>query len=331
MCDHLRNKKTGTTAAGTQRYKCLDCGKRFTDSTRTLGGMRIGTDKAAQIVHCMMEGVGVRGTARLAGVCNDTVLDTLVLVGQRCKLFTEGEIVGVPVKDVQADELWSFVGMKERTRRKNSLPVGSCGDSYCFVGLERNHKLALAWHMGDRTHESGVAFTRKLARACRHDERFQVTTDGWSPYKHLIPNHFRGADFGMVIKIFGPSHDAGRYSPAAIIETKRKVIKGEPDIDRMNTSHVERHNLSIRMGLRRFTRLTNGFSRKQLNHEAALGLYFAHYNFVARHGTLKTTPAVAAGIASRQMTVAELIERTADYNPPQRTGDLQTFLDSLPE
>jgi transposase-like protein/IS1 family transposase len=330
-CNHVRNRKDGSTKVGTQRYRCCDCGKRFTESTSTLGGMRIGVEKSAQIVHCMMEGVGVRGTARLAGICPNTVLDTLVLVGQRCKAFTEGELVGVPVKDVQCDELWSYVGMKERTRKLNSLPVGIVGDSYCFVGLERNHKLALAWHMGDRTHENGVAFVRKLARACSQDERLQISTDGWMAYKHLIPNHFRGADYGMIIKIFGASHDSGRYSPAAIIETKRKTIKGSPDESRINTSHVERHNLTMRMQLRRFTRLTNGFSRKHANHEAALGLYFAHYNYVQKHGTIRTTPAVAAGLTDKPWTAAELIERTADYNPPRRTGDWQKFLDILPD
>jgi transposase-like protein/IS1 family transposase len=330
-CNHERTKKSGLTKCGTQRYKCLDCGKRFTDSTSTLGGMRIGTEKAAQIVHRMMEGVGVRGTARLAGVCPNTVLDTLLLVGQRCKAFCEGEIVGVPVKDVQCDELWSFVGMKEWTRKYRSRPVGSCGDSYCFVGLERNHKLALAWHVGERTHDNGWAFVRKLSRACAHTQRVQVSSDGWKPYKHLIPNHFHGADYGMIIKIFGNAPDGGRYSPGQIIETKRKSIKGNPDLDRINTSHVERHNLTMRMQLRRFTRLTNGFSRKQENHEAALALYFAHYNFCQRHGTIKTTPAVAAGIANRPMSVADLIDRTADYNPPERQGDWQRFLDTLPD
>ena len=131
----------------------------------------------------------------------------------------------------------------------------------------------------------------------------------------------------MLIKIYANGQDTGRYSPGQIIEIKRKAIAGQPDIDRMCTSHVERHNLNMRMCMRRFTRLTNGFSRKLVNHEAALGLYFAAYNFVMKHGTIKTTPAVAAGIASSQWTVAELIERTAGYNPPTA---LEQFIDGLP-
>jgi hypothetical protein len=143
--------------------------------------------------------------------------------------------------------------------------------------------------------------------------------------------HFlRRADFGVLIKVYGKSPDTVRYSPAPIIEVKYKNAWGEPELERMCTSHVERGNLTIRMGLKRFTRLTNGFSRKLENHEAALGLRFAHYNFVARHTSLKTTPAVAAGIADDRWTVEELVERTAGYNPPKPT-EWERFLDSLPD
>jgi hypothetical protein len=135
------------------------------------------------------------------------------------------------------------------------------------------------------------------------------------------------ADFAQLLKIYSKGEETGRYSPGQIIEVKRKAICGQPEIERMCTSHVERHNLSMRMFMRRFTRLTNGFSRKVLNHEAALGLYFAAYNFVNRHSTIKTTPAVAAGIADEQWTIEMLIERTAGYNPPTH---LDRFIDSLP-
>lgn len=153
---------------------------------------------------------------------------------------------------------------------------------------------------------------------------------GWQPYKRLIPNQFSEADFAILIKVFANGQDTGRYSPGQIIELKFKPIIGEPDMDRVCTSHVERHNLTMRMAMRRFTRLTNGFSRKLENHEAALGLYFATYNFVNKHSSLKTTPAVAAGIASQPWTVAELIERTACYNPPRPTA-WERFIDGLPD
>lgn len=329
-CTHQNNKRDGRTKAGTQRYRCLDCGRKFTDSTSKLQGMRIGTDKAAQIVRCMCEGVGIRGTARLAGVAKDTVLDVLGIIGQRCRLFLDDTIFNVPVKDVQADELWSFVFCKDKTRKALSLPTQFYGDKYCYVGMERHHKLVLAWHIGSRDMEDGRDFLLKLNRACWQN-KFQLTTDGWAAYKRLTPRCLPRADLGILIKVYGKSSDTIRYSPAPIIEIKHKVGWGQPDLTRSCTSHVERGNLTVRMGLKRFTRLTNGFSRKLFNHEAALGLHFAHYNFVARHSTLKTTPAVAAGIASDRWSVEQLIETTAAYNAPHEPTAGDRFIDRLPD
>jgi IS1 family transposase len=228
------------------------------------------------------------------------------------------------------DELWAFTGCKERTRIALSKPVGTCGDTYCFIGMERNSRLILAWHMGSRTSENGYTFAKKLARACRK-ERFQISTDGWRPYKHMIPYVFPGADYGQIIKIFS-NKDAARYSPGEIVEIRLRQIAGNPDEDRINTSHSERFNLSIRMGMRRFTRLTNGFSRSHAHHEAALALFFMHYNYCAVHGTLGTTPAVAAGLADNAWTVAEMIERTANYRKPEppKMG-WPEFLDTIPD
>ncbi len=327
MCSHDRSKKHGKTETGAQRYRCLDCGKTYVESTRSLDGMRVGLDKAEQTIRCMMEGLSVRATARLAGVAKDTVLDLLVLIGGRCKRFSEATLVDVPVKDVEADELWSFVGCKEKTRKELSLPIRKFGDQYCFIGLERSTKLVLAWHLGMRETGNGEWFIEKLSHAC-WKKPFQITTDGWLPYKPAISWGMPHAHYGVLVKIYRPTQDTGRYSPAAIQQIKRKKLRGNPDEDRMCTSMVERHNLSLRMGLRRFTRLTNGFSRKIENHEAALGLYFAHYNWVKRHGTLKTTPAVASGLAEKPWSIGELIEQTMSYNPP---SSLRLFLDSLPD
>lgn len=324
-CIHPRAHKYGKTKGGEQRFRCLDCTRTFVESTRALNGMRIGTDKSARIIRCLMEGMGIRSVARLESLSTNTVMDLLALVGQRCTMFLNDAVVGVQVSDVQADELWSFVYCKDKTRKRLSLPVAHFGDKYCFVGLERYNKLALAWHVGTRDHEDARTFVMKLARACgNHD--FQITTDGWQPYKRLVPSIMRGADFAILVKIFAHGQDTGRYSPGQIIELKYKPIAGEPEHDRICTSHVERHNLSMRMAMRRFTRLTNGFSRKLENHEAALGLYFAAYNFVTRHSSLRTTPAVAAGIADDRWTIEQLIERTACYSPPTA---FDKFLDTI--
>lgn len=329
-CSHERTKRAGLTKAGTQRHKCLNCGKRFTHSTSTLAGMRIGVDKAEQIIKLLCEGMSVNAVSRITDADAHTIIDLLLVVGERCKRYMENVIADVQVQDVQIDELWSYIGCKERTRKRLSRPVGSCGDQYCFVGLEKHSKLVLAWHMGERTGEEGWSFVRKLKRACG-SHRFQISSDGWRPYKHLIPNHFSNADYGMIIKIFTSAQDTTRYSPGQIIEVKRKRIAGNPDERRMNTSHCERFNLSIRMSIRRFTRLTNGFSKTHASHEAALGLFFMYYNFCAKHGTLKTTPAVAAGLTQERWTVAEMIERTASYIPPQRLTTLGERIEELPD
>jgi len=329
-CTHSRAQKFGKTETGKQRFRCLDCRKTFTDDTSKLNGMRIGLDKAAQVVRCFAEGVGVRGIVRLTGASKNTVLDLLCMIGQRCKLFLEDAIVNVPVTDVQADELWSFVAMKDKTRKRLSLPPTFVGDKYCFVGMERHHKLVLAWHLGARDIDQGREFLLKLNRACWQN-KFQLTTDGWMPYKRLVPHVLRRADLGIVIKIYGKSDDTVRYSPAPIIEVKYKAGWGQPYLDRMCSSHIERGNLTIRMGSKRFTRLTNGFSRKLFNHEAALGLHFACYNFITRHTTLKTTPAVAAGIADDRWTAEQLIEMTAAYKAPNEPTAFERFLDKLPD
>jgi len=311
-CPHELAKKFGKSDSGAQRYRCLDCGKTWVDSTRVLDGMRLPLDKAEEIIRFTMEGMGIRATCRMANVSKGTVLDLLTLIGTRCKRFSESTIVDVPVKDVQADELWSFVYCKDRTRQQLSLPKAVTGDQYCFVGTERHSRFVLAWHLGERTTPEGWRFVKKLGKAC-WTSPYQITTDGWMPYRHLIPNQLRHVDYALFMKIYRNSQGEGRYSPGSIIEIKTKMVSGNPDPERMCTSHVERGNLSIRMGLRRFTRLTNAFSRKWENHEAMLGLYFAHWNWTQFHGTLKTTPAVAAGVANHQWTVRELIERTSSY------------------
>jgi transposase-like protein/IS1 family transposase len=326
-CSHQNAKKFGTTASGKQRFRCRDCGKTFTESTGTLDGMRIGTDKAAQVISLLAEGMGVRPVTRIAGIGKTAVLDLMTLVGERCRRFSEDSIVNVPVKDVQADELWSFIYCKEKTRKLLSLPLATHGDTYCFVGMERTSKIVLAWHLGNRELESGEQFIAKLAHAC-WKENFQFSTDGWQNYKRLVRTHLGTCDFGMIVKIFSNAQDTTRYSPGTIIELKKKAIQGNPDEARMCTSHVERNNLSIRMGMKRFARLSNGFSRKFENHQAALGLHFALYNYVTVHGTLRTTPAVAAGVAQKPWTVAELIERTRDYSPPPVQ---RTLFESIPD
>jgi IS1 family transposase/transposase-like protein len=314
VCRHPNRKKHGTTATGCQRFRCKDCGQTITEKTTALEGMRIDLDRVATIVKCLVDGMGVRATGRITDTDHHTIMDLLVLIGDRCKRFLEAKCVSLIVNDVEVDELWSFVRCKEKTRQMRMLPLATFGDQYCFVGLEANTKLILAWHLGNRELGSGRRFIEKLARACA-TTGFHIATDGWTNYKTLIRGHMasHNVQYTALIKLYGTASQTTRYSPAPIMSVKRKPVIGSPDLKRACTSHIERQNLSIRMGLRRFTRLTNAFSKKFENHEAAIGLYFAYYNFCMKQTALKTTPAVAAKLTDHVWTARELIEATMGY------------------
>ncbi len=219
----------------------------------------------------------------------------------------------MPVEDIQCDEIWSFVGCKERTRER--LDKGTeFGDCYTFTALERNTKLLVTWHAGKRCPADTERFIHKLNTAT--SGRFQVSTDGYGPYLVAIPWIMAGrVDFGQVVKNYATPDvkDQRRYSPATVSSCEKNPILGDPDVDNICTSHVERHNLSMRMGMRRLTRLTNGHSKKWENHEAALGLWFAYYNYCRVHMTLKTTPAKAAKLTDHTWTVVELLEKIATH------------------
>ncbi len=312
-CSHSKRRKHGTTKEGTQRFRCSVCGKCFTESTDKLAGMRIGLDKAEQILRCLLEGNSVNSTMRLTDTNAHTIIDLLVLIGGRCQRFMKNYLRGIECKDIQADEIWNFVGCKQKTAER--LKKGAeFGDFYCYTSIERETKLLVAWHLGKRSGEDTSTFCKGLAESTQG--KFQLTTDGYAPYGWAVPVHLRarGVDFAQLTKIYGaPSQvEQRRYSPARITGIKKSRQMGTPDPKQICTSHVERSNLTIRMGIRRFTRLTNGFSKKCENHEAALGLFFAYYNFCRTHKTTKTSPAVAHGIAQHVWTVRELIERTVN-------------------
>ena len=311
-CSHERRRKHGTTKGGAQRFRCRDCGKTFTESTDLFNGMRIGLDKAEQIVKLLVDGMSVSAVCRFTEIDKKTVLDLLVLVGERCKQFLETEIRDVIVEDVQIDEVWQYIYAKQKTCDRKDIE-GKVGDSYTFTAVERTTKLVLAWHFGRRDQYATDTFCEKLRDATAG--RFHLSSDGFAPYRQAVPMQLGSkVDFGMLIKIFGaPSKDDQRkYSPAQIISTRKEAVWGNPDKDRICTSHTERANGTMRNFIKRMCRLTYCFSKKWENHEAALGLYFAHYNFCRKHRTLKTTPAVASGLAHRPWTVRELIERTCN-------------------
>jgi IS1 family transposase len=215
--------------------------------------------------------------------------------------------------DIQCDEVWSFVGKKEKTAFFDGSADG-CGDAYIFTAIERNTKLMFCFHVGRRTGEDAALFADKLALCCSDSIRPHVSTDGYNPYHTAIPSAFgNNVDHGMLIKQYASPAGKGqqRYSPATIIGAKHYQNAGTSKPGQICTSHVERSNLTIRMQNRRFTRLTNAFSKKWENHQLMFALFVAWYNFCRPHMTLKTTPAVAAGLASEGWSVERLLAKSA--------------------
>jgi len=208
------------------------------------------------------------------------------------------------VRDVQCDEIWGYVGCKEK-RNANGDPMR--GDAYCFVAIERNTKLILAWHLGRRTERDTVAFTEKVNDATQG--HFQITTDGFRPYVDAVHMSLgTRVDFAQLVKVYAsPCDGEQRYSPAEVVDAVPLPRWGQPKLNRICTSHFERQNLSIRMGMRRMTRLTNAFSKKWENLKAAYALWFAFYNFCRVHQTLRVTPAMEAGITNHVWNLGELL------------------------
>ncbi len=257
------------------------------------------------ILRLLLEGNSIRALERTFGVHRDTIIANMVESGEACQAFFEKTVQNVPVEDVQCDEIWGFVGMKEKTRLRNEAPEWF-GDVWCFTALERTTKLILTYHVGKRTPTDTAIFADNLYFATQG--RFQLTTDGYKPYRPAI-RAILGArvDYATLVKVYGDSADDGRYSPGVVIGTVETAVLGEPDEDRVCTSHVERANKTLRMGIRRLTRLTDAHSKKWENHEAAMALFFAYYNFVRVHGTIKMTPAQRAGLTSETWSLERLL------------------------
>ena len=218
------------------------------------------------------------------------------------------KIKGIEVDDVEVDEIWGFVAKKEGHKYDHELNVAEIGDAYCFVAMERNTKLVLTHYLGKRSPQSTDQFISRLALVTAHN-RYQLTSDGYPPYKPAVKSYLRGrVDFAQLVKVYATSREGEqRYSPGEVVDAVPQKVMGNPDSDRICTSHIERQNLSIRMGMRRMTRLTNAFSKKWENLEAAYALWFAYYNFCRLHRTLRTTPAMESGISGNQWGIADLL------------------------
>jgi IS1 family transposase len=270
--------------------------------------MYLPEDKALLCLQLLLEGSSLRSIQRITGVHKNTVMALMLVAGERCERLLERRIKGVPVKDVEADEIWAFVKMKKHTRLRKGISDPHVGDAYTFVGIERNTKLVLAWHMGDRDTANTEAFTEKLNHAISGE--FQITTDGLNTYPDAISYSLgTRVTYAQLIKVYGKLDVEGerKYSPPEVVETTTKVIIGHPDPRRICTSIVERGNLSIRTSVRRLTRLTNGFSKKWENLRAMMALYFAYYNFCRIHSSIRCTPAMESDLTGHVWSIRELL------------------------
>lgn len=310
-CSHETRHKHGKDRHGCQRFKCALCGQTFVDDVRPLADMRTSVDKVAQAFALMLEGMSVRSVQRMTGLCRETLANLVVRIGAGCQRLLDEKIQSVPVTDVQCDEIWSFVGMKERTRAAG-LRSEEFGDSWTFIGIERETKLVLAHKVGRRDNGTCCEFLQKLRKAT--SGTFQLTSDGHNMYSLNVPFLLGSrVDFAQLMKVYQNTPSGSRrYSPAKIISAQKQSVFGAPDMDRVSTSHVERFNLTLRMSLRRFTRLTNGHSKSRKHHEAMQAIFVCWYNFGRKHEALKgRTPAMASGLADKAWTVKELIENAA--------------------
>lgn len=262
------------------------------------------------ILNCLSEGAGVNATARITGKSKNTILKLLADVGEACALYQDRVMRNLQCERIECDEIWSFVGTKQRNVRTYEQAAAGLGDCYTFTAIDPVSKLMPCWLVGQRTQESTEDFMNDLAP--RFAKRIQLTTDGWVPYRLAIDMAFGGnVDYAILNKTYAagaPAVEAKRrYSPAPFVKCTKEVVSGQPAKSLISTSLVERANLSMRMGMRRFTRLTNSFSRKLENHMHAVSFYFMVYNFVKIHRSIKTTPAMEAGVTDFLWSMEDIV------------------------
>jgi IS1 family transposase len=263
-------------------------------------------EKRGQVISCLVEGNSIRATVRLTGVAKNTVVKLLADVGRACSEYQDKAFRGLTCKRVQCDEVWSFVGAKEKNTTEETKAKG-WGDCWTWTALDADTKLIPCWYVGTRDAGAAYHFMHDLADRLAH--RVQLTTDGHKPYLVAVADAFGlDVDYAQLVKIYGEGPKTfARYSPAQCMGARKAVITGSPEHAHVSTSHVERSNLTIRMGNRRFTRLTNAFSKKVENHEHMLALFFCYYNFCRIHQSLRVTPAMAAGITTRVWEISDLV------------------------
>jgi IS1 family transposase len=275
-------------------------------------------DQQIQVIGCLTEGMSIRAIERLTGIHRDTIMRLGARVGRGCAELHDRIMVGLRVGRIEMDELWAFVGKKQRHLKRTDS--AEKGDQYTFIALASSSRAIIGYRTGKRQGGTTDEFVQDLrGRVIGSPE---ISTDGFLPYQPAIRDAFENSSHGVINKTFSVTHltvnqAQHRYSPAAVIAVAREAVRGEPE--QISTSYVERSNLSIRMASRRFTRLTNGFSKKLDNHLSAVALYIAHYNLCRVHESLRTTPAVQLGITDRVWSLGQLIDAALAVATPDPT------------
>ena len=265
------------------------------------------SEKRQAVIGGLVEGLSVRSVERMTGVHRDTIGRLAVRVGNACASELDRLMRDLPCQRVEVDEVWCFVGKKQRHVADTDDPT-QVGDFWVWTAFDPDTKLIPAHHVGKRDRAAADAFVSDLSE--RMANRIQISSDGFGLYVRAISEHFgNNVDYARIVKSYeaepiGP----GRYSPPKVSEVEKTAVIGSPDMNKVSTSGVERSNLTLRMSSRRFTRLTNAFSKRPANLRAAVALHHAHYNLARRHGSLGTTPAMAAGVVDREWTIADLVE-----------------------
>lgn len=282
---------------------------------------KLDVEKKAQILGLLVEGNSMRAASRLVDCSINTVTKLLVDVGTACNEYQDKVMRDLPCKRIQCDEIWAFCGMKERNVPEEHHGELGYGDVYTWAAICSDTKLVPSFMVGKRDAEYAHAFIEDLASRLAH--RVQLTTDGHKAYIEAVEDAFCGEiDYAMLVKHYSNPSEASqaqrRYSPSQFVSADKRRISGDPDVKAVSTSHVERQNLTMRMGMRRFTRLTNAFSKKIENLEHAIALHFMHYNFARIHKTLRVTPAMEAGISDHVWTLEEIAALVPEKSPTKR-------------
>lgn len=267
---------------------------------------RLSLEKRTQIISLLVEGNSLRATSRLADVSINTVTKLLIDIGTACQKYHDEYVKGIKTKKVQCDEIWSFVYAKEKNLPEKLRGKFGLGSIWTWVALDSDSKFVISWLIGNRDAEYARIFIQDIASRLKN--RIQLTTDGFRAYLEAVDEVFGAdVDYAQLVKLYGPSLEGEtRYSPAVCNGSSKAIVNGKPKREDISTSHVERQNLTMRMNMRRFTRLTNAFSKKIENHAHAIALHFMYYNFVRIHKTLRVTPAMELGLTNKLWSIQDL-------------------------